>query len=637
MHSSNHKSRPSIASSLPGAADKSAAIRQGKLEISHPIPIPYEALDEPDPKGNDRQHAYHSSTSFAKTDTWPRRGTAPALHYFDRQDNIRDPAFHASNSYNSTNRTSALLTNSHQSMSSFHSGGSASKSGGIRATFRRMFGSKRRRDTVSADVNHQRTVGDTDLRPCGYLFTIEPSLPMQNSGSLLNQTATADRRPLRKPSLLFEELIRGRALNSHAPNVIPQESELPRNDGAETVRPPVRGFGRRNSLPSVILSSQEAQRLDLCLNQNDAASEHKVHHRPLRRMPNRSLLDTVKRKSRSADALRDMAASQNSFQAQERRLSDEIKYWRNSVIEDPIPSLTSRRKEMIEEVEACRSASSQTPTLPMRRPSNDVSVKPQGFDFSGLAIGNVDASVEQRIATVEVKLIDLECAIANLQNHDALSIMQGKAARRKPLQESSGQAEARSTSIPALFPKSSFDSFSTRSSASNTREDQSGQGGNSAANTLRPETSAHSAASTAAASHPPLPTQSPTDHELARVVSMLTQEQEARRGLETQLKDLQKQMNDLHSPAAHRGPPTPNHFSTLTSNMLDSSPIPAIRHTVLPFRTASLGVRSSNKENESEETDTDDGFLDVYETPTEAREYGYAMDAPRSPPLVGVV
>ena len=122
---------------------------------------------------------------------------------------------------------------------------------------------------------------------------------------------------------------------------------------------------------------------------------------------------------------------------------------------------------------------------------------------------------------------------------------------------------------------------------------------------------------------------------------MLAQEQEARRGLESQLRDLQKQINDIRFPAALRGPPTPAHFSTPTSNVIDSSPMSTKRHTILPFRTASPRLISTTaaglKENEGDETDTDDGFLDVYETPTEARDYGYGLVTPRSLPLVGVM
>lgn len=391
-----------------------------------------------------------------------------------------------------------------------------------------------------------------------------------------------------------------------------------------------------------MLSSQEAQRLGLTLNHQGTESDNATIHRPSKKATNRSFIDSVRRRSRSADELRDMARSQNTLQAQERRLSDEIKYWRNSVIETPIPSYISCRQEAKKGVEDTRSTSSHTPTSPTKRSLEDDTARPQGFDFSGLMIGNVDASVEQRVTTVEVKLVDLECAIANLQGHEvAPRAVLGKRPRRTTvLRQLSQEDKASSGSSPNIIPQSSFDSFSTSSSTSDDSQRQANEHRNSVANTLRPGTAAQADASTAAASHSILPKQSSSEDEFARLVSILGREQEARQGLESQVKDLQKQINELRYPAVHRGPPTPGHFSTPTSNLLDSPPISATRHTVLPFRTASprltLRMASMQKESEGDETDTDDGFLDVYETPTEAIEYGFGIDSTRTPPLIGV-
>lgn len=391
-----------------------------------------------------------------------------------------------------------------------------------------------------------------------------------------------------------------------------------------------------------MLSSQEVQRLDLTLNQHGKGSDYKSISKSLRRIPHRSLLDTVKRKSRSADALREMARSQNTLQAQERRLSDEIKYWRNSIVEDPLPSLSSSRQETTEEVEESHSSSSLTAPPSLTHIVKDSPPRPQAFDFSGLMTGGGDASVEQRITTVEVKLIDLECAIANLQDSDTSqsAVLARPPRRRQALPDLNQLANMRSFSTSVLYPQSSFDSFSTSSSTSEDKEDQTNEHRNSIANTIRPDTTAQPDTSTTIG-RPPTPAQTNSEEEFAKLITMLTQEQEARRGLESQLKDLQKQINDLRFPAISRGPPTPGHFSNPTCNMMDSSPISTKRCTILPFRTATprmiLRKRSSQKENEEDETDTDDGFLDVYETPMEAREYGFGINAPRSSPMVGVM
>lgn len=462
---------------------------------------------------------------------------------------------------------------------------------------------------------------------------------MQVSSSLRNH-------PHRKPSGRLDEFIRGRALNSHAPSMTTPEPTQAHNNGAETIRCFVDGFSRRNSLPSVVLSSQEAQKLDLTLNQLGNQPEN--FPRPLRRMPHRSLIDSVRRKSRSADALREMAHPQNTVQAQERRLSDEIKYWRTSIIEDPIPSFASARQEMEEQVEAAPATSSPASTSSARHPSKDVAARPQGFGFSGLILGNGDASVEQRITTVEVKLVDLECAVANLQRCETTPtvVLGNPRSRSKATQDLSAQASARSFRTPTIFPKSSFDSFSTASTTSKSKREATYDHRNSAANTGRPQTAVPFDASTPVAAHPPLLlARNHAESEFARLLSMLSQEQEARRGLESQLKDLQRQIHELRfMPAAlPRGAPPPNHFSTPTSQVLDLTSLPTHRRSLLPFRNATsrsnLNKSTSIGETEGEETDdTDDGFLDVFETPTEAaRDRGFGMDGHGTALLVGVM
>lgn len=163
MHASNHQSHSSIASSLPGATSTCAAIRHGKLEISNPIPLPQKISDGPSSPIVDGQAGYKSSSSFTKMDTWPRRMTPTSLRGFSQHAGYDESVLHPSDTYNnSSNRTSAALTNTLQSMSSVPSRSSLRKSGGLRATFRRMFGSKRTRDSFSTSVNDHRMVGHTD-------------------------------------------------------------------------------------------------------------------------------------------------------------------------------------------------------------------------------------------------------------------------------------------------------------------------------------------------------------------------------------------------------------------------------------------------------------------------------------------
>jgi hypothetical protein len=162
MHSSNHNLPAHMASSHPRAPSKSAAIRRGELEISGPIPIARGGLDEQKLSRDHGGYGHQSSTSVGKTDTWPRRSTPPPLQDFYQRDVQHasgppppTPSHHA-------HRASAALTTTHQSLSSMPSTASGRKNGGFRATIRRVFGSKRRRETFSAGMTDHRGVSDTN-------------------------------------------------------------------------------------------------------------------------------------------------------------------------------------------------------------------------------------------------------------------------------------------------------------------------------------------------------------------------------------------------------------------------------------------------------------------------------------------
>ncbi len=162
MHSSNHKSHASIASSLPWAADTTAAIRRGKLEISNPMLMPHKIPEQPGSRIDGGGQSYQiSPTSLGNKNTWPGRGTVPVSQDFNAQPLDENRAWNGSGTHTNSARTSAALTNTQQSMSSLPLSGSVGKGGGIRATFRKMFGSKRRRVQLSTGANDHRSVGDS--------------------------------------------------------------------------------------------------------------------------------------------------------------------------------------------------------------------------------------------------------------------------------------------------------------------------------------------------------------------------------------------------------------------------------------------------------------------------------------------
>lgn len=381
------------------------------------------------------------------------------------------------------------------------------------------------------------------------------------------------------------------------------------------------------------MSEEEAEILRQNLAEQGVAKDGKDAKTTQRKRVTKRLLDNARRRSRSADALREMAESQNDFQAQERRLSEEIKYWRNSVIEDPIPVLSAyRHVEQQTEPAQVEASSPGRKKLDIEAPAKE------GFNFRNFVTGNGDASVEQRVTTVEVKLADLECAIANIKSHGPAMALGAQTKR---------PGAPRAATAPNIMPKSSFDSFSTGSSSSQDSHYAHHDYRKSVAETLRPSHPARS-----------------DDVDFNQLKGMFIQERAARKALEMQLRDLQNQIQELRfPPGIARGVPSPPataHYTTPTqpNGIVHSSPLMAStgtskRYTSIPYRpasprlasfakTSSPRVRETEREDDVElETDTEDGFLEAYETPTEAaagRDFRFGVEAAHlSPQMVGVI
>ncbi|KAL3711132.1 hypothetical protein TMatcc_004930 [Talaromyces marneffei ATCC 18224] len=138
------------------------------------------------------------------------------------------------------------------------------------------------------------------------------------------------------------------------------------------------------------------------------------------------------RRSRSADALRDLVRHHRMSPIQWRRRSDEIKFWRTSVLEmdegegegegededdgEVQASDNSQYKPRIDSLpEYQKAKSANDDSLPLQ----DVSTSAP-FQIESLiaSMADPDATVEQRLTTIEVKLMDLEFAISKIQGTD---------------------------------------------------------------------------------------------------------------------------------------------------------------------------------------------------------------------------
>jgi hypothetical protein len=129
------------------------------------------------------------------------------------------------------------------------------------------------------------------------------------------------------------------------------------------------------------------------------------------------------RRSRSADALRDLVRHHRMSPIQWRRRSDEIKFWRTSVFEtdeheteveqaqSDVPVAVESEFEGLEKLNDSGETPSDT------RKSEPVSA-PFQLETLIASIADPDATVEQRLTTLEVKLMDLEFAISKIQGTD---------------------------------------------------------------------------------------------------------------------------------------------------------------------------------------------------------------------------
>ena len=339
-----------------------------------------------------------------------------------------------------------------------------------------------------------------------------------------------------------------------------------------------------------------------------------------------------KRRSKSVEGLYSSARSHQlsplPWQTQRRR-SEEIQYWRDSVILSPSPVIHDEPRSPLEQIE--EKPVNEAKSLRHEKGQSqeeDTQVERNTFDFGLLATAMHDqeqVGLEERVVTVEVKLMDLEYAISKLQRQTPSPIEASSKSHipSKPTQQPKpvvrpfrGLASASSnesvsdvgsqegpgyshSEIPSSYP------FSTGSPKERKSRPIS------AATTVRPHGHVQNPPSPAETTtsknvHRGSLTAITTDH-YATLVSLLRREQTARVRLQEQVNELQLQMQQLLSS---------------TPQLANQS---WLHHSYQPTK-ASHSAGYQGHGTEYDETDTDDGYGEVYETPTEQTEF-----SPRAP------
>ena len=238
-------------------------------------------------------------------------------------------------------------------------------------------------------------------------------------------------KPQRAASAPSSGVLRSSALGSHAPFVL----DVPKNLRAvsesappsQPDRPPPDrpARPRRASLPSVILSSQEAEDI------NNALTGLGLQDTNTQTIDGHNIGFAVtsgsnpKRRSRSAGAYRTSAKEHRMSPIQWRqwrRRSDEIRYWRESTTSDGSPAIGGTGFINSEPLEVPENPTDKSTYDAGEQEGRPFEAHNQDFNF-GLPADDIHSSgnigehigLEERMITLELKLMDFDFAISKLQ------------------------------------------------------------------------------------------------------------------------------------------------------------------------------------------------------------------------------
>ncbi|RHZ68328.1 hypothetical protein CDV55_104034 [Aspergillus turcosus] len=181
---------------------------------------------------------------------------------------------------------------------------------------------------------------------------------------------------------------------------------------------PARSCRRRATLPSLIMSEDGRSTMETVFNRDsrrysrDRSSHANSDQTELVRRENLR----IKRRSRSAGALREMARDHQMSPIQWRRRSTETTYVNSSTFDADSDSEISDRPPTRTTVASAPETPSERPVEGLQKLEELESLTPNIGDLVNCMQHSEDISLEQRLTTLEVKLIDLEFAIARMQN-----------------------------------------------------------------------------------------------------------------------------------------------------------------------------------------------------------------------------
>lgn len=442
----------------------------------------------------------------------------------------------------------------------------------LKTVMRKIFGKKRGSDTNGFDTHftelHIERNGSAspDPGPEGVTFaTVPESFRAERSASL-----------------------------SNGPSHLPNSTGSGEGTFTDSTSPMDKQPRRRATLPSLILSDEDAREVVSTFTRSDGATPGTEQQSEARRilddLRRKQNLDE-KRRSRSATALRELARAHQMSPIQWRQGNDERKSWRTSLLGADVPHVITSRPQtgaspVVEEREREVAPSEADET------EADTEAESAHYNFGNLlgSMPNDDSiTLEQRVITLEVKLLDLELAIAKLQGKDDK--------RRK-----NSSKPVRKGSCPAGQLSMSYNSGGSDGS------DRSSAGGvcdgrPASTNTLRPNMQPRSPMWHAPSTTSLADMNGITVEQYSALITLIRREQTARRTLESQVTQLQDDIRHLQRVAV----------GSLTSGTAYPIPSPDAQE-VLRFRRAMGPSRSASPagERSPDQYDSDSENSDPY-------------------------
>lgn len=600
-------------SPLTGPSSFGSAIDAQGLQTVHEVPrnqyddngsLDNRLLSKRQPPGDLRDASPDSffgrNYSEKQLEASPRRlrHTAPAHAGSEAWQRAENPSVPLRNgNYRDTKRESALMQTPPKK----------ERKAGFRNTLRRMFTRRSTRDRISmpnptvyprhdpeefitsaTDVQAKRSASvptNGVLRTSG----LGSHPPFQNIASPVGTTSNG---------IIRDEATGNKATSNLIP---PQPERLPPERPA---RP------RRASVPSVILNRPEVEEVEVAMtglglrtNEEQPVDAHNIGFA----VTNGS---NPKRRSRSVGAFRDTEHRMSPIQWRRwRRRSDEIKYWRQST------DLGSLGIKSFDSPELGQKDDADTAD----NDDDNLGQHNEEFNF-GLPANAMQTQdrigLEERIVTLEIKLMDFEYAISKLQagstspsrRHSDRIEMAGRQNsvdsylssdhRQAPIEASPALPQETPPASPSRFayettPKQRPTSVATTLKAS----------------ASRPYTSAHKGSldRSTGSSLTGL-----TIEHYTTLITLIRHEQSSRVQLEQQVSMLQQQLDRISPPHAHAHSPSQHSHSRSLSSQQRRQGFVDVRNRGGHFRQP----RPRSSSYSTNETDTDDDiYHDVYVTP----------------------